>query len=61
MKIKPIVATISLNYTPEMYLEDCNEFGDEPTQTGFLHYVMAMADDDFNGGMELIPDFKVEE
>jgi len=61
MKIKPIVATVSMVYTPEMYLEDCKAFGDEPTQAGFLRYVMDLADDDFNGGLNLLPDFKEEE
>jgi len=48
MKIKPIQVTRSMVYTPESYLELCEEDDEEPTQEGFRDFIDDWIDDDFN-------------
>lgn len=45
--IKPYVASASLTYTPEGYIEYCEENDKFPTQEGFLEFIQEWIDDDF--------------
>lgn len=39
MNIKSIRASVSFEYTPESYLEYCEESGESPTQQGFVNFI----------------------
>lgn len=39
-----------MEYSPEAYLECCEEHGDTPTQEGFLEYIEEWINEDFQDG-----------
>lgn len=47
--ISEVEATQTLVYTPDLYLEYCDQNGEEPTEDGFLSFIRADLDDDFGG------------
>lgn len=46
--IYPIKVIRSVQYSPEFYLDYCKEYGEEPTQDGFLDFIKDLIDDDFS-------------
>jgi len=50
MKLKTIIATRTVAYTPERYLEHCEETGETPTRDGFYAYEEANILDDLDIG-----------
>lgn len=47
--VTEVEATQTLIYTPESYLEYCEQQGEEPTETGFLAYLEPEINEDFGG------------
>jgi hypothetical protein len=47
--ISEVEATQTLIYTPDSYLEYCQENGEEPTEDGYLSYLRVDLDEDFGG------------
>lgn len=58
-EILPVKASTSYIYEPDLYIECCEEDGEEPTQTGFLDFILEDAMEDLNDGspdLEIISD-----
>ena len=49
-QIHSIKVVRSMQYDPEVYLDFCEETGEEPTQGGFLDFIQDWIDDDFSLG-----------
>ena len=49
-EIKTIKVTRTIQYSPESYVEYCEEENEIPTQEGFLEYISEYIDEDFNNG-----------
>lgn len=47
--VTEVEATQTLIYTPEDYLEYCEQQGEEPTESGFLAYLEPEINEDFGG------------
>lgn len=54
--IKSIKVTRTMEYSPDAYLEYCNENDETPTQDGFMEFIEDWIDEDFkrNNGTEEI-------
>lgn len=50
MTIKSMIVTRSIEYSPEVYLEYCEETGETPTQEGFIEFIQDWIYDDFRCG-----------
>jgi hypothetical protein len=46
--IKSVEVTQTIVYSPTAYIENCEEYGDTPTQEGFIDYAMDWAQSDFS-------------
>lgn len=51
-QLKSVLVTQSIQYDPESYLEYCQEYQEEPTQSGFLNYIQDWIEDDFNSNYD---------
>lgn len=47
MKLKNIIVTREMVYSPEPYLKFCKDSGEDPTQQGFEEYISDWIDHDF--------------
>ena len=61
MNIKSIKVTRTFCYSPETYLEWCEEEDITPTQEGFLEFVSDDIFDDFCSSLEDLREVKIEE
>jgi len=50
MTIKSVLVTRSIEYSPAVYLECCEETGETPTQEGFIEFIQDWIYDDFRCG-----------
>jgi hypothetical protein len=50
MTIKSVLVTRSIEYSPEVYLDWCKEFDEDPTQEGFIEFIQDWIYDDFRCG-----------
>ena len=61
MNIKSIKVTRTFCYSPETYLEWCEEEDITPTQEGFLEFVSSWIFDDFESCLDDLEEVKIEE
>ena len=61
MNIKPIKVTRTFCYSPETYLEWCEEEDITPTQAGFIDYISDLIYEDMTSPMDLTLSDYIEE